>query len=142
MASGWTLAIDFGTSFTTAAIADGGQASVLEVENSRYFPSLVCLGEDGSLLTGTAARQLAAVLPDRAERLPKRSLVSSAEVRLGSRTVACTDLVGAVFSWTWNTAWAPDCSACPGRSSGFLTRPVSASSASDCAGSPGRSTAV
>jgi molecular chaperone DnaK len=122
VASGWTLAIDFGTSFTTAAIADGGQASVLEVENSRYFPSLVCLGEDGSLLTGTAARQLGAVLPDHAERMPKRSLVSSAEVRLGSRTVACTDLVGAVLGRMYREACAHQHGEPPGRV--VLTHPA------------------
>lgn len=106
MASGWTLAIDFGACFTTAAIASSGQVSLLEVDNSRYLPSLVCLGEDGSLLTGATALQRAAVLPDHAERMPKRSLLRSAEVRLGSRTVACTDLVAAVLGRMYDEARA------------------------------------
>jgi molecular chaperone DnaK (HSP70) len=106
VADGWTLAIDFGACFSTAAIASSGQVSLLEVDNSNYLPSLVCLDEDGSLLTGAAALRRAAVLPDHAERMPKRSLVRSAEVRLGSRTVACTDLVAAVVGRMYHEARA------------------------------------
>ncbi len=119
---GWTLAIDFGTSFTTAATWSDGQVSVLEIENSRYLPSLVCLGEDGSLLTGAAARQLAAQLAGNAERAPKRSLIRSPEVRLGSRTVACTDLAGAVLGRVYAEALAHHPGDPPGRV--VLTHPA------------------
>ncbi len=120
---GWALAIDFGTSFTTAATWTSGQPSMLEIENSRYLPSLVCLGEDGTLLTGAAARQLAAQLPGHAERLPKRALVRSPEVRLGSRTVASTDLAAAVLGRVYREALAQHPAGPPDRI--MLTHPAS-----------------
>jgi len=96
--SGWSLAIDFGTSNTTAAMAaDGAAPVVLEVENSRYLPSAVFVSETGEILTGRSAVRQAAVFPERAERVPKRALVSGTDVVLGDRTVPVTDLVSAVL---------------------------------------------
>jgi molecular chaperone DnaK (HSP70) len=50
---GWRLAIDFGTSFTTAAMTrpgdPAGELVVLDVENSRYLPSVVFRDESGEL---------------------------------------------------------------------------------------------
>jgi actin-like ATPase involved in cell morphogenesis len=75
--SGWSLAIDFGTSFTTGAMLTGDGAPVLvEVEHSRYLPSVVVANRDGQLLTGEAARRQAVVFPERAVRVPKRALVT------------------------------------------------------------------
>ncbi|GHJ47137.1 hypothetical protein Cs7R123_44790 [Catellatospora sp. TT07R-123] len=93
----WHLSIDFGTCYTTAATKSDGQPQLLEIENSRYLPSLVALDDSGTLLTGKAATQLAAQLPHQAERLPKRALVHDTAVRLGSRTVESTRLVAAVL---------------------------------------------
>ncbi|WP_026239914.1 hsp70 family protein [Parafrankia discariae] len=94
----WSLAIDFGTSFTTAAmVVDGGAPELLEIDNSRYLPSVVCLDDDGQVLTGRAALSQAAVFPERAERLPKRALVATSTVRLGGRDVPTVDLVAAVL---------------------------------------------
>lgn len=56
---GWTLAIDFGTSFTTAAVSVDGRAELLEVDNSRYVPSAVFVEEDGQLLVGQYAQNRA-----------------------------------------------------------------------------------
>jgi molecular chaperone DnaK (HSP70) len=97
-AQGWSLAIDFGTTNTAAAMTDGGPApQVLEIEGSRYFPSTVCRDESGQLLTGRAAVRQGAVFPDRAERVPKRALVAGAEVMLGGHPVPVTELVAAVL---------------------------------------------
>ncbi|MEK2490224.1 Hsp70 family protein [Kitasatospora purpeofusca] len=121
--SDWSLAIDFGTCFTTAAVrteqsgtsgtsaasgtvgtfatesggAAGGAAAV-EIENSRYLPSLVCLGDDGRLLTGRAAVQLAAQRPERAEHHPKRALLRQPAVLLDDREVDTVDLVAVVLA--------------------------------------------
>ncbi|ADP83717.1 Hsp70 family protein [Pseudofrankia inefficax] len=95
---GWTLAIDVGTSFTTAAITvDGGEATLVEVEQSRYLPSLVVLDESGVLITGRAATSLRGAFPERAERLPKRALVNATQTRLGETTVDTADLVAALL---------------------------------------------
>ena len=100
----WSLAIDFGTCFTTAAtVTDDGQHAgsaapvALEIENSRCLPSLVCLDDSGVLLTGKAALQRAAHHPDQAERTPKRALVQQSAVLLSGRAVPTADLVAAVL---------------------------------------------
>ncbi|MFB8198851.1 Hsp70 family protein [Kitasatospora purpeofusca] len=110
--SDWSLAIDFGTCFTTAAVrverpgtesgtqpdGAGSGATAVEIENSRYLPSLVCLDDDGRLLTGRAAVQLAAQRPERAEQHPKRALLRQPAVLLDDREVDTVDLVAAVLA--------------------------------------------
>ena len=96
--TGFDLAIDFGTSFTTAATLVGGRAEVLEIDGSKYVPSLVCVDDDGTILTGRDAVNEAAMAPDRTERVPKRALVASEQVLLGTRTVTTVDLVAAVLA--------------------------------------------
>jgi WD40 repeat protein/actin-like ATPase involved in cell morphogenesis len=97
-ASEWSLAIDFGTSNTTAAMtADGGAPVVLEVENSRYLPSAVYAADGGELLTGRAAVRQGVVFPDRVERAPKRALAKQTHVLLGGEPREVVDLVAAVL---------------------------------------------
>ncbi|MEJ2863153.1 Hsp70 family protein [Actinomycetospora flava] len=95
--SGFDLAIDFGTSFTTTATLAAGRAEVVEIDGSKYVPSLVCVDDDGTILTGRDAVNEAAMAPDRTERVPKRALVASEQVLLGTSTVATVDLVAAVL---------------------------------------------
>ncbi len=96
--SRWSLAIDFGTSNTTAAMAaDGGTPVVLEVENSRYLPSAVYAADGGELLTGRAAVRQGVVFPDRVERAPKRALAKQTHVVLGGEPREVVDLVAAVL---------------------------------------------
>ena len=95
--SGWGLAVDYGTSFTAAAVFDGAGVEVLEVEDSPRFPSAVLLADDGSLLTGRAALNQARRHPDRYERTPKR-LVGQPAALLGGRAVEVVAMVGAVLT--------------------------------------------
>ena len=95
--SGWGLAVDYGTSFTAAAVFDGAGVEVLEVEDSPRFPSAVLLADDGSLLTGRAALNQARRHPDRYERTPKR-LVGQPATLLGGRAVEVVAMVGAVLT--------------------------------------------
>ncbi|GAA2639184.1 Hsp70 family protein [Paractinoplanes durhamensis] len=92
------MAIDYGSSFTCAAIsADGRVSEILEIDNSRYLPSVVCLDEDGHLVTGRDAAQEAAIHPGRAERQPKRALVAEAEIRLGDRDISTVEITAATL---------------------------------------------
>ena len=70
----WSLAIDFGTSYTAAAVARDDRVEVLEIDGGPRMPSLVLLGEDGELIVGRAAEQQAPLFPGRVERAPKRYL--------------------------------------------------------------------
>ncbi|MEE1824905.1 Hsp70 family protein [Streptomyces sp. BE20] len=94
------MAIDFGTCFTTAAVrvAQAGPVVAVEIENSRYLPSLVCLDDAGVLLTGRAAVQLAAQRPERAELGPKRALLRQRAVLLDGCEVVTVDLAAAVLA--------------------------------------------
>ena len=101
----WILAIDFGTSNTTAAFADGGGTpQVLEPEGSRYLPSVVVVDAGGNLLTGKVARQQASLYPERTERVPKRALVSGDTVVLGDRPFKAAELAGAVLRKVYDEA--------------------------------------
>ena len=69
---GWDLAIDFGTSFTTTATLAGGRAEVLEIDGSKYVPSLVCVDEDGTILVGRDAVNESAMAPGRTDTSASR----------------------------------------------------------------------
>ncbi|MER7706797.1 Hsp70 family protein [Kitasatospora sp. NPDC097605] len=129
--SDWSLAIDFGTCFTTAAVrveqagaASGPVAAVaaVEIENSRYLPSLVCLDDGGGLLTGRAAVQLAAQWPERAEQHPKRALLRQPAVLLDDREVATVDLAAAVLARAADEARTRQGGTAPART--VLTHPA------------------
>ncbi|MBX6169256.1 MAG: Hsp70 family protein, partial [Thermobispora bispora] len=94
----WSLAIDFGTCFTCAAIRVGEQVEVLETDSGRYTPSLVYRDEHGRLLTGRLAASEAAASPANVARTPKRALAQGAPLLLGGSQVAAEDLVAAVLS--------------------------------------------
>ncbi|WP_083819627.1 Hsp70 family protein [Pseudofrankia inefficax] len=95
--TGWTLAIDLGTSFVCAATSVGGKVEILEIENTRYLPSAVLLDQDGNLVTGRAAASQGEAFPERLERLPKRALVSSDQVLLAGTAVPTVDLVATLL---------------------------------------------
>jgi outer membrane protein assembly factor BamB len=70
---------------------------VLEVENSRYLPSVVFLSEAGDLMTGRVAARQAGVFPQRAERAPKQALAAGSQVVLGGARVPVTDVAAALL---------------------------------------------
>ncbi len=96
----YTLAIDYGTSFTTAAVAvDGAAARLVEVGGSQSqqfrLPSLVWVDGDGELVVGWEAERGAALAPGRLERAPKVHL-GEAPLDLG-RPVAVEEAAAAVL---------------------------------------------
>ncbi len=94
--SGGGLAVDYGTSFTAAAVTYGdGVVEVVEVEDARWLASAVLVGEDG-LLVGKAAVNQARRRPERFERCPKR-LVGKRAVLLGGRAVEVAEMVASVL---------------------------------------------
>lgn len=101
---GWTLAIDFGTSFTTAAMLAGGRAELLEIDNSRYLPSMVFVEDDGQFAVGAYAVGRAEVFPERTERCPKRALVGGGRVRLGGHDLLASELVAAILRRVYDEA--------------------------------------
>ena len=56
----YVLAVDYGTSFTCAAISADGQTETLRFGDGAHLPSQVFLEQDGRLLIGRAAGRAAA----------------------------------------------------------------------------------
>jgi actin-like ATPase involved in cell morphogenesis len=98
MSTGWRLGIDFGTSYTVAAVAADGAVNVVDVESNGRdrIPSSVFLTEDGQLLVGSAAQHQAVFAPERYEPTPKR-LLNEGSVFLGDRMVPVAELAAAML---------------------------------------------
>jgi molecular chaperone DnaK (HSP70) len=97
-ARSWTLAIDFGTSFTAAAVAENGRVDALDINGKRRIPSVVFLNEDGTLAVGESALNRAALAPERVERTPKAYLDGGEpEIILGDQPLKVTTLVGRIY---------------------------------------------
>ncbi len=94
----WILGIDFGTSYTTAAIRGDGRPEPIEIDGQRRMPSVVLVDEDGSIVVGTAAESLSATRPGCTLREPKRRLGEPAPVVLGGQPYSVVDLVGALLA--------------------------------------------
>lgn len=94
-----TLAIDYGTAFTTAALNQSGRIELLSFggsqADSKRLPSLVWVDEGGELVIGWAAEEGAALAPERLERSPKQHL-GEAPLELG-RAVPATEAAAAVL---------------------------------------------
>ncbi|MFF4835968.1 Hsp70 family protein [Streptomyces sp. NPDC001315] len=126
----WSLAIDFGMYCTSAAAsqstgAEEDPAPTILPLGTGYgglLPSLVCLDDNGRLLTGEAALEAAPHRPERAERAAKRALVEQEQVLLGGGAVATADLAAAVLTRALEQARARHGGTSPGRT--VLTHPA------------------
>ena len=95
--SSWTLGIDFGTTFTVAAVAQGGDQQLVDVESdgSCRMPSAVLLDEAGDFAVGRSAIHQSLFYPDRYEPTPKR-MVGEGDLLLGDALVPVADVIAAV----------------------------------------------
>jgi molecular chaperone DnaK (HSP70) len=72
--SEWTLAIDFGTTYTCAVMSFGHETEVVLVNGETRMPSAVLSDPSGNLVVGKLAELQGSSMPDRLERNPKRRL--------------------------------------------------------------------
>ncbi len=96
--SPWTLGIDFGTTFTVAAVArEGSDPQLVDVEadGSCRMPSAILLDETGDFAVGKSATHQALFHPDRFEPTPKR-VVGDGDLLLGDQLIPVTDVISAV----------------------------------------------
>lgn len=94
----WTLAVDFGTTFTVGAVAEDGRVTLVDVEgngNTR-IPSAVWLDDNDELTVGNAALHQAVFAPDRFEATPKRH-VGEEDILLGDQLISMVDVVAALL---------------------------------------------
>ena len=98
---GWTLAVDFGTSFTSVATMDAqGHDDFVEIDGQRWMPSSVFwhangTNGDGELLLGDEAINAADRAPECLERCPKRRL-GEEFMTLGPKRLPVTDAIGEI----------------------------------------------
>jgi hypothetical protein len=101
----WVLGIDFGTTYTCAAVRSDRHVRELRVDGRMRLPSSVFLDDDGRLLVGQIAESRAPLAPERFEPTPKRYLEAGAEgILLGDRYLAIQEVVGAVLHVVWQEA--------------------------------------
>jgi YVTN family beta-propeller protein len=95
---GYSLAIDLGTSFVAAAVADDRGLEMFGLgDGSLVAPAAVYVRDDGGLVTGEAAARRAVSKPDRVAREIKRNLGNPTPVMLGGAPYGVTDLLGALL---------------------------------------------
>ena len=95
--SGWSLAIDFGTTATTAAIVRGSDVTLVRFSSTTRMPSGVFVDPDDGLLAATAAVNRGGADPSRYIRTPKRHVGRDDELVVGGDGVSVTVLVAKVL---------------------------------------------
>jgi serine/threonine protein kinase/actin-like ATPase involved in cell morphogenesis len=95
---GYSLAIDLGTSFIAAAVADDHGLEMFTLgDGSLVSPAAVYVSGDGRVVTGEAAARRAVSHPDRVAREVKRHLGNPTPLMLGGAPYAVSDLLGALL---------------------------------------------
>jgi YVTN family beta-propeller protein len=95
---GYSLAIDLGTSFIAAAVADDRGLEMFGLgDGSLVAPAAVFVRDDHGLVTGDAAARRAVSNPDRVAREIKRNLGNPTPLMLGGAPYAVSDLLGALL---------------------------------------------
>lgn len=96
----WTLGIDFGTTFTLAAMEQDGRLSLVhDGAGVTRVRSAVWLDDDGELVVGDEAVRQAVLAPERFEPAPKRLVRDrEEEILLGDKVVPVSDVIGAVLA--------------------------------------------
>src|SRR5688572_26806426 len=95
---GYSLAIDLGTSFIAAAVADDRGLEMFGLgDGSLVAPAAVFVRDDRGVVTGDAAARRAISNPDRVAREIKRNLGNPTPLMLGGAPYAVSDLLGALL---------------------------------------------
>ena len=101
----YRLGVDLGTTFTAAAVGDGGVPWVLGLGNrALQVPSVVFLGADGGFLVGEAAERRGTAEPDRLVREFKRRLGDNVPLMVGGVSVTAEELMGHLLRWVVDRA--------------------------------------
>ena len=100
----WTLAIDFGTSYSVAAaLAEGEAPRVLEIDGELRVPSIILIDGD-AIVVGRVAEEMSGSRPGDVLRAPKSRLGDHAPVILAGRTFQVAPLVGALLARIYEEA--------------------------------------
>ena len=96
----YRLGLDFGTTFSAAAVNRAGDVRVSELgQRSAAVPSVLFVREDGTMLFGEDAYLRGGSEPDRLVRFLKRRLGEHNRVLVGGHNYSAEQLVGAYLRW-------------------------------------------
>jgi len=89
----YSLGIDLGTTFTSAAVHEGDRSSIVELsDRSSTIPSVVFLADDGTYYVGDAATRRTMMDPARAASQFKRRFGDTAPLLLGGTPLSADQL--------------------------------------------------
>src|SRR5690348_3303343 len=92
----YSLGVDLGTTFVAAAVARPTGVEMYTLgDRTVVTPAVVCVREDGSVITGDAAERRAVSHPDLVSREAKRRLGDPTPIMLRSVSYPVTTLLGA-----------------------------------------------
>ena len=87
------IGIDLGTTNSLAAVWRNGQSELIPNALGKFLtPSVVCVDEDGMVLTGEAARDLQLIKPQNCASNFKRMMGTSKTLKLGGREFRAEEL--------------------------------------------------
>jgi molecular chaperone DnaK (HSP70) len=93
------VGIDLGTTNSEIAVVRDGRVDVIPVAGtSKILPSVVGIGEDGSLLVGQAARNQYALHPERTVRSIKRRMGEDARVTMAGKNYAPQEISALILA--------------------------------------------
>ena len=100
---GYRLGVDLGTTYTSAAVLDGGRPSMVGLgTRAMQVPSVVFLKPDGGFLVGEPAERRGFAEPDRVAREFKRRLGDQVPVFVGGTPQSAQALQARLLSWVVN----------------------------------------
>ncbi len=93
------VGIDLGTTNSEIAVVRDGRVEVIPVAGAvKILPSVVGIGEDGSLLVGQAARNQYALHPERTVRSIKRRMGEDARVSMAGKAYAPQEISALILA--------------------------------------------
>ncbi|MGB0114200.1 MAG: Hsp70 family protein [Ilumatobacteraceae bacterium] len=89
----YSLGIDLGTTFTSAAVYEAGRTSIVDLsDRSSTIPSVVFLADDGTFFFGDSAARRTLMDPDRSAAQFKRRFGDTAPLLLGGTPISADQL--------------------------------------------------
>ncbi len=102
---GYRLAVDLGTTFTAAAVGNGGQPAMLGLGNrALQVPSVLYLDQDGEFACGEVAERRGAIQPHRVAREFKRRIGDPVPMLVAGHPFSPQALTARMLSWVLATA--------------------------------------
>ncbi len=104
---GYDLGVDFGTTFTAAAVRRDGRVEVAHLgDRAAAVPTVLYVGEDGEWLYGEPANRRGLETPERVAREFKRRIGDPAPIILGGSPYSADALAAKLLAWVVSTVSA------------------------------------